>query len=323
MRAAPALHGEVLVPGDKSITHRAVMLNAIASGTATVTGAGLGADCLSTTACMRSLGATVRRRWPDGATGDDLRRHPHSGEEERAGAVLLVEGAGAGGLTEPADVLDAGNSGTTARLLSGILAGQPFFSVLNGDASLRSRPMGRVVQPLRQMGARIEARREGTLLPLAVSPSSLRGTRLELGVASAQLKSCLLLAGLYARGTTEIVQPEGSRDHTERLLRAQGARITEGGRTGPDPGCRRGGQPAGGGRGRPRGHLLGRVLARRRLHPSRCPRHGAGRGDQSRAHRTAGRLAGDGGLDHGAQRAPQRGGAGGGRERRIERPPRG
>ncbi|HEX2515181.1 MAG TPA: 3-phosphoshikimate 1-carboxyvinyltransferase [Chloroflexota bacterium] len=229
VRAAPALHGEVLVPGDKSITHRAVMLNAIASGTATVTGAGLGADCLSTAACMRSLGATVRRRWPDGATGDDLRRHPHSGEEERAGAVLLVEGAGAGSLTEPADVLDAGNSGTTARLLSGVLAGQPFFSVLNGDASLRSRPMGRVVQPLRQMGARIEARREGTLLPLAVSPSSLRGSRLELGVASAQLKSCLLLAGLYARGTTEIVQPEGSRDHTERLLRAQGAQITEGG----------------------------------------------------------------------------------------------
>src|SRR5918998_3536137 len=109
VRPAAELRGEVTVPGDKSITHRAVMMNAIASGVATVTGAGLGADCLSTAACMRALGATVRRRWPDGATGDDLRRHPHSGEEERADAVLLVEGPGAGGLTEPADVLDAGN----------------------------------------------------------------------------------------------------------------------------------------------------------------------------------------------------------------------
>ena len=231
VRATQTLEGEVTVPGDKSITHRAVMLNAIAQGTATVTGAGLGADCLSTAACMRALGATVRRRWPDGALSDDLRRHPETGQEERAGAVLIVEGAGRTGLREPAGVLDAGNSGTTSRLLSGILAGQPFFSVLTGDESLRSRPMGRVVEPLRRLGARLDARANGTLLPLAVSPGALRGTALMMGVASAQLKSCLLLAGLYADGTTEIAQPEASRDHTERLLGAQGARITG---AGPD-----------------------------------------------------------------------------------------
>jgi 3-phosphoshikimate 1-carboxyvinyltransferase len=232
VRAAATLEGEVAVPGDKSITHRAVMLNAIARGTATVSGAGLGADCLSTAACMRALGATVRRRWPDGTLSDDLRRHPRTGEEERAGAVLIVEGVGRDGLREPGDVLDAGNSGTTARLLSGVLAGQSFFSVLTGDASLRSRPMGRVVQPLRRLRARLEARAGGTLLPLAVSPSDLRGAPLEVSVASAQLKSCLLLAGLYAEGVTEIVQPEASRDHTERLLVAQGARVTKSGSDG-------------------------------------------------------------------------------------------
>jgi 3-phosphoshikimate 1-carboxyvinyltransferase len=225
------VHGEVAVPGDKSITHRALMLNAIAAGRATITGAGLGADCLSTAACMRALGATVCRRWPGGEVTDDLRRDPATGRDERGDAVLLVDGVGPNGLTEPADVLDAGNSGTTARLLTGILAGQPFFSVLTGDASLRSRPMGRVIQPLRQMGARIAARHGDTLLPLAVSPGRLRGTDLAIPVASAQLKSCLLLAGLYADGVTSITQPEQSRDHTERMLRAQGARIEEDGLT--------------------------------------------------------------------------------------------
>src|SRR6266542_4687399 len=138
VRPTAALHGTVDVPGDKSITHRAVMLNSIAAGTAVVTGAGLGADCLSTAACMRALGATVRRRWPGGELTDDLRRNPATGQEERADAVLVVEGAGLRGLREPDNVLDAGNSGTTTRLLTGILAGQRFFSVLTGDASLRS-----------------------------------------------------------------------------------------------------------------------------------------------------------------------------------------
>ena len=225
VRPARELRGEVTVPGDKSITHRSVMLNAIGDGTATVTGAGLGADCLSTAACMRALGATVRRRWRDGELTDDLRRNPTTGQEERADAVLIVEGVGREGLREPANVLDAGNSGTTARLLTGILAGQRFFSVLTGDASLRSRPMGRVIQPLRQLGARLSARAEDTLLPLSALPATLRGASLKIGVASAQLKSCLLLAGLYADGATEIEQPEESRDHTERMLRSQGATI--------------------------------------------------------------------------------------------------
>src|SRR5688500_989366 len=187
VRPTADLRGEVTVPGDKSITHRAVMMNAIASGTATVTGAGLGADCLSTAACMRALGATVRRRWPDGTLTDDLRRDPATGQDERADAILVVEGGGTRGLREPADVLDAGNSGTTARLLTGILAAQPFFTVLTGDASLRSRPMGRVVQPLRQLGARLAARQEDSLLPLVAMPATLRGAALEIKVASAQL----------------------------------------------------------------------------------------------------------------------------------------
>jgi 3-phosphoshikimate 1-carboxyvinyltransferase len=229
VRPVAELRGEVTVPGDKSITHRSVMLNAIARGTATVAGAGLGADCLSTAACMRALGATVRRRWPDGQLTDDLRRNPATGQDERADAVLVVEGVGERGLREPADVLDAGNSGTTARLLSGILAGQRFFSVMTGDASLRSRPMGRVVQPLRQLGARLAARADDTLLPLAVMPARLQGTTLRINVASAQLKSCLLLAGVYADGVTEIDQPEESRDHTERMLSAQGVTIEQDG----------------------------------------------------------------------------------------------
>jgi 3-phosphoshikimate 1-carboxyvinyltransferase len=128
-------------------------------------------------------------------------------------------------------VLDSGNSGTTSRLLAGILAGQPFFSVLTGDSSLRSRPMGRVIQPLRELGARISARKGDTLLPLAVSPARLRGTELSVNVASAQLKSCLLLAGLYAEGETVIHVPEASRDHTERLLGAQGASVVRDGLT--------------------------------------------------------------------------------------------
>lgn len=229
VRPVAELRGEVTVPGDKSITHRAVMLNAIAHGTATVTGAGLGADCLSTAACMRALGATVQRRWPTGELTDELRRNPATGLEERADAVLIVQGVGQAGLHEPRDVLDAGNSGTTARLLSGILAGQSFFSVLTGDGSLRSRPMGRVVQPLRRLGARLAARANDSLLPLAVSPSHLKGTSLRMNVASAQLKSCLLLAGVYAEGVTEIEQPEESRDHTERMLLAQGVRIAQDG----------------------------------------------------------------------------------------------
>jgi 3-phosphoshikimate 1-carboxyvinyltransferase len=231
VRPVAELRGEVTVPGDKSITHRAVMFNAIADGTATVSGAGLGADCLSTASCMRALGATVRRLWPDGQLTDDLRCNPATGQDERADAVLVIEGAGPAGLREPLDVLDAGNSGTTARLLTGILSGQQFFSVLTGDASLRTRPMGRVVEPLRQLGARFAGRKGDTLLPLAAMPAQLRGANLKINVASAQLKSALLLAGVYAEGVTSVEQPEESRDHTERMLAAQGVRIEQDGLT--------------------------------------------------------------------------------------------
>jgi 3-phosphoshikimate 1-carboxyvinyltransferase len=213
------------VPGDKSITHRAVMFNALANGVATVTGSGLGGDCLSTASAMRALGAQIRRRWPSGAQTQDLRRDPESGADVRENAVLIVQGVGASGLSEPSDVIDAGNSGTTARLLSGVLATQPFFTVLTGDESLRSRPMGRVITPLRLMGARLEARARGSLLPLAVAPAALRGIRYSLPVASAQLKSALILAGLCADGDTVIESPEASRDHSERMLAAQGADV--------------------------------------------------------------------------------------------------
>ncbi len=229
VHAVGHLSGALTVPGDKSITHRAVMLNAIATGTATVTGAGLGGDCLSTAGAMRMLGARVRRRWSSGELTDDLRRDPVTGVDTRDDAVLLVEGAGLDGLREPADVIDAGNSGTTARLLTGILAGQPFFSVLTGDGSLRGRPMGRVIAPLGVMGAHIRGRAGSTLLPLSISPAPLSGVTINIPVASAQLKSALILAGLYASGETVIISPEESRDHTERMLAAQGADVrTEG-----------------------------------------------------------------------------------------------
>ena len=226
VRAVGRVSGSVEVPGDKSITHRAVMFNALADGVATVRGAGLGGDCLSTADAMRTLGAQVQRCWPTGALTDDLRRDPETGADVREDAVLIVRGAGESGLSEPIDVIDAGNSGTTARLLSGVLAAQPFFSVLTGDESLRSRPMGRVITPLRSMGARIEARARGSLLPLAVAPAALRGIRYQLPVASAQLKSALILAGVFADGETVIESPEASRDHTERLLAAQGVDVT-------------------------------------------------------------------------------------------------
>lgn len=225
VRAVARVAGSLEVPGDKSITHRAVMFNAMAAGVASVTGAGLGGDCLSTAGAMRALGARIQRRWASGALTDDLRRDPETGKDVRDGAVLVVTGAGGQGFSEPIDVIDAGNSGTTSRLLSGVLAAQPFFTVLTGDESLRSRPMGRVIAPLRLMGARIEARARGSLLPMAVAPGALHGIRYALPVASAQLKSALILAGLHADGETLIESPEASRDHTERLLGAQGADV--------------------------------------------------------------------------------------------------
>lgn len=200
------LAGEVTVPGDKSISHRAVMFGALADGVTRVTGFLPGADCLSTVDCFRKLGVQI-----------DL----HSPTE------LSVHGVGLNGLQEPSDVLDVGNSGTTARLMLGILAGQPFHCTVTGDASIRKRPMGRVAGPLREMGAQIDGRDGGRLAPLSVRGGGLKAIRYASPVASAQVKSGVLLAGLFAEGVTGVSEPEPSRDHTERMLQAFGVAVTE------------------------------------------------------------------------------------------------
>jgi len=198
------LCGEARVPGDKSITHRALLLAALGQGKARIGGYLDGGDCRATIGCLRQLGVTV----------DDAR----PGE-------LLVQGAGLRGLAEPGTVVDCVRSGTTMRLLAGILAGQPFYSVLAGDPQLLRRPMGRIVEPLAAMGARIWGRADNRYAPLAIRGGALGGAHHRLEVASAQVKSCLLLAGLYAQGETVVVEPGPSRDHTERMLRARGAPI--------------------------------------------------------------------------------------------------
>ncbi|MXW35140.1 MAG: 3-phosphoshikimate 1-carboxyvinyltransferase [Chloroflexi bacterium] len=201
----PRLRGAVQVPGDKSITHRALLFNAIAAGDATVTGFLDAADTRDTLEAVRALGVKVVE------VGDGR---------------LVLHGRGRAGVTEAADVLDCGNSGTTMRLLSGLLAGFPFMSVLSGDASLRRRPMGRIVQPLRTLGARVTARAEGTLPPIVVEGGPLAGGQhIETPVASAQVKSAILLAGLAADGSTQVTEPAHSRDHTERMLGAMGADV--------------------------------------------------------------------------------------------------
>ncbi len=191
--ARAPLRGVIRVPGDKSISHRAALLGGIASGTTTVDGFLRGEDCLATVGCLRAMGVRV---------DDD-------------GTRLVIHG---GALAEPADVLDVGNSGTTIRLLSGILAGQPFHSVVTGDASIRRRPMDRVATPLRRMGARIGGRQGGRLAPLAIDGGGLKAIAYETPVASAQVKSAVLLAGLFADGETVVREPSQSRDHTERML---------------------------------------------------------------------------------------------------------
>ncbi len=206
---APAkrLRGTIVPPGDKSISHRAAILNSIARGEATIENFQGGADCLATLRCLRQLG--VDWRW-------------------RAAGSLVLRGAGRRGLQEPEAVLDCRNSGTTIRLLAGLLAAQPFFSVLTGDSSLRRRPMDRVIEPLRRMGARIDGRDGGRRAPLAIAGGPLVGFRYDMPVASAQVKSALLLAGLYAEGETSVREPGPSRDHTERMLEAMGAHIQRG-----------------------------------------------------------------------------------------------
>lgn len=198
------LTGQCSVPGDKSISHRAVIFGSIAEGKTTVRNFLDGHDCRATLAVMRALGVQIDVLTP---------------------TELVVHGRGIDGLQEPNDVLDCANSGTTIRLLTGLLAGQKFTSFLNGSAQLRRRPMGRIVNPLRGMGADITGRQNGNYAPLALRPARLRSVEYEMPMASAQVKSCLLLAGLYAHGLTIVRQPGPTRDHTERLLQAMGAPI--------------------------------------------------------------------------------------------------
>jgi len=202
LESATALAGTVRIPGDKSISHRYAMLAAIAEGTSVIGRFAASRDCHSTLACLRALGVEV------GTAGD----------------TVTIRGRGLHGLSAPAAALDAGNSGTTMRLLAGILAGQPFDSVLTGDDSLVNRPMGRVLEPLRRMGAAVEAR-ERDLPPLRVRGGALRAIRYALPVASAQVKSCVLLAGLYGSGTTAVEEPVPTRDHTEIALGEFGAAV--------------------------------------------------------------------------------------------------
>ncbi|MDA8233612.1 MAG: 3-phosphoshikimate 1-carboxyvinyltransferase [Clostridia bacterium] len=204
IKKAKKLIGRVRVPGDKSVSHRAVMFGGIAKGITEVENFLTGEDCLSTVRCFKAMGVEV---------------------EETGPTSLRVLGKGLMGLEEPGEVLDVGNSGTTMRLMLGILAGQPFFAALTGDDSIRRRPMGRVTEPLRQMGAEIWGRQQGKFAPLAIRGGNLRAMEYNSPVASAQVKSALLLAGLYAHGVTVVEEPEKSRDHTERMLRYLGARV--------------------------------------------------------------------------------------------------
>ncbi len=197
-----ALRGEITVPGDKSISHRSIMLGSLAEGTTRVEGFLTGEDNLATLQAFEAMGVSIRR----------------IGETS-----LEIEGRGLNGLEEPNNVIDCGNSGTTMRLMTGLLAGQSFFSVLTGDQYLRRRPMKRVVGPLMQMGARIAGRHGGELAPLAIQGSSLQPATYNSPVASAQVKSALLLAGLYVDGETTVREPHLSRDHSERMLSWFGA----------------------------------------------------------------------------------------------------
>ena len=211
IRRTPRLAGTLELPGDKSISQRAILLNSIAKGTAHVSNLCEGDDRTSILSCMRGLGVAVREHY------DCSVSNMHE--------CFEITGCGFGGLSEPLDVLDAGNSGTAVRLITGLLSGQPFFSVITGDESLRSRPMGRVIEPLRLMGAEIVGRDNDSRAPLAVKGGNLTGIEFRQPIASAQVKSSILIAGLFAKNETTVVQPSLSRDHTELMLGAMGAEI--------------------------------------------------------------------------------------------------
>ena len=213
LKAGGSLSGRVRVPGDKSISHRSLLFGAIAEGTTTIEGLLPAEDPLSTAACLRSMGVEI--------------------SPIEAGGIVRVNGVGLDGLQEPDQVLNCGNSGTTMRLMLGLLAGRDGrHFILDGDASLRRRPMRRVGQPLASMGAEVRGRNNGNLAPLAVQGRQLRGTVVGTPVASAQVKSALLLAALTADGETTVIEPAQSRDHSERMLRAFGADLEVNGEMG-------------------------------------------------------------------------------------------
>jgi 3-phosphoshikimate 1-carboxyvinyltransferase len=199
------LRGTVRVPGDKGISHRALICAALASGRSTLRGLADGDDVRRTRRALECLGLRMKDVDP---------------------STVTVAGSGAAGLREPDAVVDCGNSGTTMRMLAGLLAGRPFLSILSGDSSLQARPMGRVARPLRALGAHIDGRSDGELAPLVIRGGGLTGHRIELDVVSAQVKTAVLVAGLQAEGATEVVEPAPSRDHTERMLRALEAPVT-------------------------------------------------------------------------------------------------
>ena len=210
IKTCPRLRGEMVVPGDKSISHRAVILSSLAKGTSTVGNFAPGRDCLATTRCLKALGVKIDRRVTEDSPS------------------LSVHGTGEEGLTEAANVLDAQDSATTMRLLGGLLAGQPFLSIITGDASLRNRPMDRLIEPLRLMGADISGRAGDSRAPLVIKGRGLQGIDYTLPVPSAQIKTAILLAGLFARGGTAVSGRAASRDHTERLLTLMGAALERG-----------------------------------------------------------------------------------------------
>ena len=199
------LTGQCRVPGDKSISHRAVMFASIAEGKSTINGFLDGHDCRATVDVMRNLGVQI---------------------DEKSPTELVVHGRGIDGLQEPNGFLDCANSGTTIRLMTGLLAGQQFTSFLTGTEQIRRRPMGRIVDPLRMMRAQIAGRQGGNFAPLSISPSQIQAMEYEMPVASAQVKSCVLLAGMYAHGLTVVREPGPARDHTERMLQSMGAPIS-------------------------------------------------------------------------------------------------
>lgn len=199
----PSLKGEIQVPGDKSISHRAIMFGSIAEGTTTVEGFLLGEDCLSTISCFRKMGVEI----------------------ELDGKSVSIKSGGEASWKEPAEVLDTGNSGTTTRLMLGLLASSSFHSVVAGDESIAKRPMKRIINPLREMGADIRGRQDGQFTPLAIQGTQLKAIEYTLPVASAQVKSAILLAALKAEGKTVVVEPMPTRDHTEIMLEHFGASI--------------------------------------------------------------------------------------------------